>query len=188
MNATRSQIVELLGQGLSNCAIARELHVDKARAGAIRKELGLPNVAMQPLTLEQKWTARTKAVDGGHLEWTGEHVGPAGTPLMRYKERSYTAAAIAFQIRTGHEPIGYVLAECDHHHCVAPEHVEDEPGRQRTREQLRFLKGGQQRREECPHGHDQAVHGRYTPDGLRSYCEACKADKKAQARTRVSAA
>lgn len=177
MIATRAEIVALIQQGKSNSAIARELRCDKGRAARIRHELGLPNAAIQPLTLEEKWAARTRLVDGGHLEWLGEHVGAAGTPVMRYRENSYTAAAIAFRIRTGRDPQGYAIAECDVRHCVAPDHVEDEPGRQRAREQLRYLLGGQQRPERCGRGHDQAEHGAFTPDG-RSYCRSCKADRK----------
>jgi hypothetical protein len=176
-NATRGQITELLGQGLSNTAIAAQLHCDKVRVARIRAELGLPNVAVQPLTLEEKWAARTRPIDGGHLEWLGEHVGKSGTPVMRYREASYTATGIAFRIRTGRDPVGYAIAECGHHHCVAPAHVEDDPGRQKAREQLRYLTGGQQRPERCVHGHDQAVHGRYSPTGT-AYCGACNHDRK----------
>lgn len=177
MIATRAEITALIQQGKSNSAIARELHCDKARAARIRKELGLPNAAAQPLTLEEKWRARTRPIDGGHLDWNGEHVGAAGTPVMRYREKSYTAAAIAFRIRTGHDPVGYAIADCDRRHCVAPDHVEDEPGRQRAREQLRYLMGGQQRPDKCVHGHDQTKHGRYTRRG-GAYCEACKAERR----------
>lgn len=178
MIATRAQILDLIRQGKSNSAIARDLHCDKSRPRRIRRELGLPNVARQPLTLEEKWTTRTRQADGGHLDWIGEHVGPSGTPVMRYKGRSYTAAAIAYRIRTGRDPIGYAMAECGRKHCVAPDHVEDEPGRQQAREQLRYLMGGQQRPEKCVHGHDQAVYGRYSPTGV-SYCQACTAERKA---------
>lgn len=173
MIASRQEIVALIQQGKSNSSISRELHCDKGRAARIRRELGLPNAALQPLTLEEKWAARTRPLKGGHLEWLGEHVGSAGTPVMRYREKSYTAAAIAFRIRTGRDPQGYAIAECGHRHCVAPDHVEDEPGRARAREQLRYLKGGQKRAERCRRGHDQAVHGRYTPTGV-AYCRVCK--------------
>ncbi|MEE4540956.1 hypothetical protein V2S66_03110 [Streptomyces sp. V4-01] len=177
MIASRTEIVTLIQQGSSNSAIARELHCDKARAARIRRELGLPNAVRQPLTLEEKWAARTRPLDGGHLEWLGEHVGKSGTPVMHYREVSYTATAIAFRIRTGRNPVGYAIAECGHHHCVAPAHVEDDPGRQKAREQLRYLTGGQQRPERCAHGHDQAEHGRYSPTG-GAYCGACNHHRK----------
>lgn len=177
-NATREQIVELLGQGLSNTAVAKQLRCDRHRVGDIRRELGLPDVAQQPLSLEQKWRANTREVDGGHLEWTGERRGPSGTPVMRYREQAHTAARIAFRIRHGSDPIGHVQAECDYQQCVAPDHVDDEPGRLRTREQLRYLTGGQARAERCVHGHDQATHGRYEQDG-RAYCGECKRIRRA---------
>lgn len=178
MNATREQIAALLKQGKDNATIVRTLRVDKRRVARIRRELGLPNVPRQPLTLEEKWAANTRPVDGGHLEWTGERQQVSGTPVMRYREKSYPAAAIAFRVQHGRDPDGYARADCGFQHCVAPAHVDDTAARQRTREQLRFLTGGGVRPATCVHGHDQAVHGRYETDG-RAYCEACKREQRA---------
>ncbi|RDG35179.1 helix-turn-helix domain-containing protein [Streptomyces corynorhini] len=175
--ASREQIEELLRAGKSNSAIARHLRCDKHRVAAIRADLGLPNVPAQPLTLEEKWAAKTEPVDGGHLEWTGSRQTSSGTPVMRYREQMHTAAAIAFRIRTGRDPQGYARAECGHHHCVAPAHVDDTATRTTTREQLRYLTGRGERKPYCRHGHDQAVEGRYESDG-RQYCEACKRDQR----------
>lgn len=117
-------IRELLGAGWSNDAIARELHADRAAIRRIRSVAKIPNVPQQPLTLEGKWAAKTAPVDGGHLDWTGSRSGTGGTPLLVYRGKSYTAAAVAFRKRTGRQ------------------------------------------------GHDQAQHGRYSPDGV-AYCQAC---------------
>ncbi|MFD8075852.1 hypothetical protein ACFV3E_24750 [Streptomyces sp. NPDC059718] len=174
MNATRAQITELLREGLSNTAIAARLHCDKKRVAARRQQLGLPNVVQQALSLEEKWTANTQPLDDGHIEWTGERQATSRTPVMRYREQSYSPAAIAFRIHTGREPEGYVYADCGLQHCVAPAHVDDEPGRQRTREQFRYLRGGRPPKDECINGHDLSEHVRYTPDS-RAYCGACKA-------------
>lgn len=179
--ATEEQIVELLHQGLSNTAISKRLRCDKGRVGRIRRSLGIADVPLQPLTLEEKWAANTRPADGGHLEWTGERESTSATPVMRYRGKSYSPAGIAFRQRTGRDPVGQVFAECGVKHCIAPGHVDDEPGRFRTREQLRYLKGGRVRKPRCPHGHDQAVDGRYWADG-RAYCVACKRDRKAVAR------
>ncbi|MEU5426912.1 hypothetical protein AB0H73_15090 [Streptomyces olivoreticuli] len=172
MNATRDQITELLREGLSNTAIAQRLRCDRHRVADIRRSLRMPNVPAQPLTLEEKWAALTRPIDGGHLEWTGERAA-SGTPVLRYWPKSYSAAAIAFRIKYGREPEGYVRAECGLTQCVAPDHVDDTAARMRTREQVRYLKGGSARPAMCRHGHDQAEHGRYEADG-RVYCEACK--------------
>lgn len=185
-NATSQQITELLHQGLTNAAIVRELHCDVHRVARIRHQLGIANVPIQPLTLEQKWAARTRPVEGGHLEWTGERQSTSGTPVLRYREKSYSPAAVAFRIRHGRDPQGYTYAECGLHHCVDPDHVDDEPGRARTREQLRYLTGGGERPARCVHGHDQAEHGRYEPDGT-AYCEACKRERKRTERRAVAA-
>lgn len=177
MNATREQILDLLRQGKTNTAISRTLGCDRHRVADIRRTENIPNVPAQPLTMEQKWHERTRPVDGGHLVWTGERAA-SGTPLLRYRTECHTAAQIAFRIRHGRDPHGYVFAECGRRHCVAPDHVDDETTRTQTREQLRYLAGGQVRKERCTHGHDQAEHGRYEADG-RAYCRACKNDRKA---------
>ena len=177
MNATRDQIAALLHEGMSNLAISRQLRCDKGRVRRVRRELGIADVQLQPLSLEEKWLANTREVDGGHLEWTGERGRSNDTPVMRYREKTYTAARIAFRIRTGREPVGYAFAECDQKHCIAPDHVEDEPGRQAAREQLRYLLGGQQRAETCSAGHGQAEHGKYAPGGT-AYCAKCSSDRK----------
>lgn len=186
-NATREQIIAALHEGKSTGAIARELRADRGRVRAIRAELGIPAYVQipQPLTLEQKWQANTRHVDGGHLEWTGERQSTSGTPVLRYWPKSYSPAAIAFRIKYGRDAQGYAYAECGVKHCVAPDHVEDEAGRARTREQLRYLTGGQERPERCVHGHDQAEHGRYEADG-RAYCEACKRERKHAERLSVT--
>ncbi|KPL31142.1 hypothetical protein JI76_18260 [Streptomyces anulatus] len=186
MNASDNDIAARLQAGASNGAIVRELRVDKPRVARIRRELGLPNVQQQPLTLEEKWATKTRKIDGGHVHWTGSRGSSSGTPVLAYRGTLVTAASVAFRIRTGREPVGYVLPECDYHHCVAPDHVEDEPGRQKTPEQLRYLTGGTAPPERCAHGHDQAVHGKFQEDGT-SYCGLCTAARKAAARARETA-
>ncbi|WDO09914.1 hypothetical protein ME763_31995 [Streptomyces murinus] len=174
----RAEIVALLGDGLSNAAVARVLGCDRHRVGEIRRQLELPNVVQQPLTLEQKWRSLTRPLKGGHLKWRGERVGAAGTPVMRYGEQSFSPARIAFTVQHGRQPRGQVKSECGVRHCVAPAHVEDEPGRLRLREQLRRVVGGRERKDHCVHGHDLAEHGRFSPDGRTAYCEACKTERK----------
>jgi hypothetical protein len=185
-NATRADIIAMLQEGHSNSRIVRELRVDKQRVIRIRTELGLPAFVRveQTRTLEEKWALGTRPLDGGHVEWTGERA-PGGTPLVSYKEKHHSAAAVAFRIRTGRDPRGYVIADCGMKHCVAPEHVEDEAGRLRNREQYRYLTGGRERKPFCVHGHDQAEHGRYEADGT-AYCERCKRSQKRALRRAVA--
>ncbi|MFE3031527.1 hypothetical protein ACFXKY_07750 [Streptomyces canus] len=170
----------------SNAGIASLLRVDRAAVRRIRKQAGIPCPATSYATPEEKWQAHVRPVDGGHLEWTGEHGKVSGTPAMRHKGASYSPAAIAFRIRRGRDPQGYVKSECGFKQCVAPDHVDDEAGRLQVREQLRYVMGGKERRPHCVRGHEQAVHGRYEPDG-RAYCEACKVDDKRSGRAGVAA-
>jgi hypothetical protein len=170
-NATSEQIVAALHEGKSVNMISRELRADRGRIRKIRAELGLPVhvQVQQPLTLEEKWAASTRPIEGGHLEWTGERRNAAGTPAMRYKDRYVSPAAIAFRIGHGRDAVGYAIADCGLKHCIAPDHVDDEAGRIAARGKLR----SSGRKPYCGHGHDQARHGRYAPNGV-AYCEACK--------------
>lgn len=181
-NATAADIIAMLHDGHSNTRIMRELRCDKQRVRRIRAELGLPAFvpAEQTRTLEQKWAAFTQPVDGGHLEWTGERVNTAGTPVMRYKDGSYSPAAIAFEIQHGRPPQGYVKAECVFPHCVAPAHVDDEAGRLQSRREARARNGLGVPPPTCVYGHDQAEHGKFEPNGT-AYCGLCKTlDKQVQ--------
>lgn len=172
-NASREQIIAALQAGHSIYRITRELRTDKTRVRTIRDEAGIPAYTRRPEPIEEKWRRYARPVDGGHMEWTGERGYTSGTPLLTHQERHLSAAAIAFRMRTGRDPQGVVLADCGLKHCVAPEHVDDVPGRLRTREQLRYLQGGRARPAVCKRGHDQAVHGRLLTDG-RQYCGTCK--------------
>ncbi|CAM5249379.1 hypothetical protein SGLAM104S_01585 [Streptomyces glaucescens] len=174
-NAPRSAIIAMLRDGHSNKRIAAELHVDKTRVRRIREELGLPQFVRteETRTIEDKWRLYAHPLDGGHMEWVGERSTNSNLPLVSFKERHYSAAAVAFRIRTGRHPDGQALADCGMKHCVAPEHVEDRAGRRRNREQLRYLQGGGPLPKECIRGHDQSEHGRIATDG-RSYCDTCK--------------
>jgi hypothetical protein len=179
-NATRNDIIAMLSDGHSNSRIVRDLRVDKQRVRRIRTELGLPTYIPieQTRTLEEKWALDTRPLDGGHVEWTGERTA-GGTPLVSYKDKHHSAAAVAFRIRTGRDPHGYAIADCGVQHCVAPDHVNDEAGRLQARLRLRAERGLGNIPATCVSGHDRAQYGKFEPDG-RAYCGMCKAlDKRA---------
>lgn len=185
INATREQIITALRAGHSIYRINKELRADRARIRAIRDEIGLGIYVRPTRTIEDKWHDYARPIADGHMEWTGERGMTSSTPLLSYKERHHSAAAIAFRIRTGRDPQGQAIADCGMKHCVAPDHVEDEVGRQRSREQLRYLQGGRARRERCRNGHEQSVHGRFASDG-RAYCNTCKRQRDRAARQAVA--
>ncbi|MFF2612304.1 hypothetical protein [Kitasatospora sp. NPDC058046] len=161
----------------SNAQIVTKLGVDKDAVSRIRQETGI--VWRRPqrwMNITEKWLDHLVPLGDGHLEWTGPRASKSRTPVIRYGEASYSPAALSFRWgNPGREPVGHVYAECGHHQCLAPDHVNDEPGRAAIREQIRYILGGTARPVRCVHGHDQAEHGRYAPDG-RAYCEACKRD------------
>lgn len=178
--AKHARLLKLAAQGWTTLAIARELHMDRRSVRQIRNDAGLPadpKPTQQPLTLEQKWASLTRKTRGGHRKWLGERAKRSGTPVMRYREQSYSPAAIAFRIRTGRDAEGQTFAECGYPHCVAPEHVDDTTTRFRDRDALRKVLGKPAAPERCVRLHDQAVEGRRGPDGV-SYCEACKREQR----------
>lgn len=116
-------------------------------------------------SIEEAWAARTRAVDGGHLKWTGSYV-------LRRGGRQYRPGAVAFRIRTGRDPEGPVRTTCDVFRCVEPTHVDDAIGRARTHAQTRADRGLPPLSGDCKRGHDQTVHGRLLATG-NPYCNAC---------------
>ncbi|MEZ7004994.1 hypothetical protein [Streptomyces sp. AD55] len=170
------EIRALLARGASNSAIVRELRVDKVAVARLRREHGFRAHDQQPLTLEQKFMSKVHVVDGVHLAWDGS-TARGGTPVLVYRGQIYTAARIAFGWANGRPPQGRTYSECDVDRCVAPACVDDEPGRQRIREQLRTVLGRGERPKTCHAGHDQAVHGRLQANAV-SMCLACKREAK----------
>ncbi|MEU8139029.1 hypothetical protein [Streptodolium elevatio] len=171
-----ADIRALLATHSTDC-IAAQLGVDRAAVRRIRRDAGIDWARPEPDTAASKWAARVRPVDGGHLEWLGERGSTSGSPVMRLGGKSISPAAIAFRRRTGRDPVGPVRAECGYPHCVSPDHVDDTPGRQRLRAQLRALHGRSRRRTRCGRGHDQQEHGRFGPDGA-PYCGACSVANK----------
>lgn len=170
----RPDIAALIHEGLSNTTIARRLHVATKTVRATRECLGLPpsrHGYSQGLTLEETWRARARAVDGGHLEWTGQR-NSHGVPVLKHGGRRLSAYRIAFRIRAGRDPEGVVWPACGMPGCVAPDHLDDNAIRQRDRQAMRAVLGMGPRPERCPEGHDQAAHGRLKGDS-RHYCAAC---------------
>lgn len=179
---TVDRIAALLAQGATNRAIAAELGIDKDTAARYRTHLRFgpapkrPHPTRSTLTVEEKWATFTRPVEGGHVEWTGRRRTDSGTMVFTHHSREYTARSIAFRVRTGRAAVGTVTAECEHPECVAPEHVEDEPGRVRSRAQYAAVIGIRSDLTECTRGHDTAEHRRYDRDG-RPYCGTCHAER-----------
>lgn len=129
----RTDIAELLCAGLPNETIATQLHCCRKTVAAARAALRLPNTppGSRGRPLADLIAARTEAVEGGHVRWTG-HVTD-GTPVLNYQGTPRSAARLVFLLRYGREPIGNVLPGCAHPGCVAPDHIEDRPMRERNR-------------------------------------------------------
>jgi hypothetical protein len=181
--ATVDRLAALLREGATNKAASLALGIDKTTAARYRATLEIgpapkrPSPARSPLTVEEKFLTYTQPIEGGHMKWTGRRTKVNGTPTFTHHERTYTARSISFRAATGRAPDGYVTAECDYEDCVAPGHMEDEPGRTRIRAQLAAVLGTATPLAECNRGHDTATHRRYTPGGA-PYCGTCHTEAK----------
>jgi DNA-binding NarL/FixJ family response regulator len=177
-----AEILAALQAGGTNNGIAEQLHVDKVAVARIRRDNGIPDVldrkrAERP-GLQELWHQHARETEGGHMAWDGPRASGSGTPILRQLGSWYSAAAVAFEIRTGRTPHGQVKTECDVKHCVAPACVEDETGRQALRLMTRRLQGmPDPPTGTCTGGHDLAVEGRLDA-ALRSYCEGCKREAR----------
>ncbi|WP_431980052.1 hypothetical protein [Streptomyces qinglanensis] len=170
----RSDIAALLREGLSDRRIARQLRASTKVVAATREALGVPKhrPGRSPaVSLEDAFRSRTEPVAGGHLRWCGHH-GTGGVPIVCFRGRKVSAYRVAFRIAHGREPQGYCTSECAYPGCVAPQCVEDEVLRTRTRAALAAVVGRQTRGDACRRGHPAAEHRRYTSTG-KAYCVAC---------------
>ncbi|BBA98274.1 hypothetical protein RVR_4404 [Actinacidiphila reveromycinica] len=70
------------------------------------------------------FAARTVAVEGGHLHWTGA-TGHRGTPVVSFRGQVETGYRLAFRWHHGREPEGNVRPRCDYPGCVAGGHLAD---------------------------------------------------------------
>jgi hypothetical protein len=119
-----AEILIAIGQGLSDTAIGKALRTNPRRVKQIRAAYDLPKPTRSGPTLHEAWQARTREVDGGHLEWTGYvHVT---SPALRHQGRLFMARRVAFQVANQRDPLGDVRPGCDLPGCVAPAHVEDQ--------------------------------------------------------------
>lgn len=130
----RADIADMLRDGLTDTQIARRAHVGHKTAAAARAALGLPkcragNKPQQ--SLEQALYDRSRPVDGGHREWTGATY--RNTQHFKYDGERYLAGRAAFIVRWQRAPVGAVKPGCDYPGCVALDHVEDRPMRDRNR-------------------------------------------------------
>ena len=121
-------VTELLRAGLSDRAIARELHVDaKTTVRRTRTALGIP--AARPGkraagSVEDLFWFRVQPTHDGHLTWTG-HRNRNRLPTVRHGGRNHSAYRIAFRIEHGREPEGHVTPACERDGCVAPACMQD---------------------------------------------------------------
>ncbi|MER5715773.1 hypothetical protein [Streptomyces sp. NPDC002132] len=121
----RVDVAELLRAGYGDRTIARQAGVTIGTVTRARTALGLPKARggyRASASAEDVFWRRAKPVDGGHYEWISRR---NGTPSFAWGGRSYSVYRVAYQIRHGVEPTGYVHMTCDHPGCVAPDHTAD---------------------------------------------------------------
>lgn len=140
----REDIADMLRAGHTHTEIRLALHVAPLTVQRTREALKMPppkTCRRLPATHEEAFQARTEHVDGGHLRWTG-YVSSHGGPLVIVAGVNVSAYRLAFRMRHGREPVGRVKPGCDFEGCVAPDHVEDRPMRERNRKAYAAIFGG----------------------------------------------
>ena len=140
----RADVAELLRAGLSDDAVAKRLHCCRKTVAATRAALRLPKTppGSQQRSLADLIAARTEPVEGGHLRWIGT-VKASGTAVLNYQGQGPRSAhRLVFINRYGREPVGKVRTGCDYPGCVHPDHVEDQPMRERNRKAFAAIFGG----------------------------------------------
>lgn len=170
----RTDVAELLHQGLSDNAVSRRLHCDAKTVARTRVALGLPKAKSgyrSAASVVDLFHARTEPLEGGHLQWTG-YASKRGLASVRYAGHIHTALRIAFRIQHEREPVGHCSTDCGMEGCVAPAHVEDDTIRTRNRAAYAGLIGVESPTVTCRRGHRAAEHRRYRRDG-RPYCLPC---------------
>ncbi|WP_433916898.1 helix-turn-helix domain-containing protein [Streptomyces sp. NBC_01744] len=122
------EIAAALDGTVSNLAVARELGVAPERVRRVRAKEGVPVYPRGRRGSGESWAeafaARTLAVDGGHLDWTGS-VSEHGTPVLRVRRETETAYRYAFRVHHGREAQGNSGPVCGFPRCVAGAHLED---------------------------------------------------------------
>lgn len=140
----RTDIAELLRAGLPDQVISKRLRCDRKTVAAARAALHLPKTppGSQQRSLADLIAARTEPVDGGHLRWTGT-VNASNTAVLNYQGQGPRSVhRLVFINRYGREPVGKVRTGCDYPGCVHPDHVEDQPMRERNRATFNAIFGG----------------------------------------------
>lgn len=138
----RADIADMIRAGATTTAIKATLHVGYGTVTNARKALGIPAPTLcgRPLLpIPGLFHARTEPVDGGHLRWTG-YVSN-GVPTLGRRGRPHSAYRIAFEIRYGRKPVGLVRSTCGYPQCVAPDHMQDRPMRDRLNAQYAAIFG-----------------------------------------------
>lgn len=130
---TDTQIAEALAPEVSTRSVAARLGCGWDRVQRVRQACGVPTYRRGRRPLASSWreiyTARTEAVAGGHLRWTGT-VSEAGTPVLSVSGRPVTVYRLAFQDEHEREPEGHIRPGCSYSRCVAGGHLEDRRLRQ----------------------------------------------------------
>lgn len=92
-----------------------------------------------PVAMAKKFRDNTVPIEDGHQIWKGSFWSSSSTPFMYFEKRQVPATSIAFIMRTGRWPVGYVKSLCGVRHCVGFRCVEDREGRARLNEQISAL-------------------------------------------------
>lgn len=141
----RTDVADMLRDGLTNAQIARHARVSHRTIAAARTALGLPNCKggnKSDPNIEEALRKRSQSTIDGHREWLGGVDGPGNTPVLRIHGVRTTAYRAAWIALHGRPPIGEVKPGCGRPRCVEPSHLDDRPARERNEAAYNALFGG----------------------------------------------
>lgn len=176
-------MAEMVRGGMSNNAVAKQLHVDHRAVARVRAHiLGPLEPHRNATSRESKVDACLVAYDNGHTGWTGR-LSVNGIPTIRHLGFEMSASHVVFERWYGRDPVGIVKAACAHLSCLSPQHLGDELTRRIERMLERAVRGLPMKPwDVCPKDlHDWDRSGRLTPD-LIGYCKSCNTDRAARRR------
>lgn len=127
-NDLDARIVALLEEGHSGRGIANVLRIRTAYVHEVRERRGLPAHRPGPVAEDPYDTIlrRTERAPGGCLVWQGHSL-----EMPAIDGRTISAARFMFKRAYGRAPVGKVLPSCGTRFCVASDHLEDRPMRER---------------------------------------------------------
>lgn len=128
LDAATRQATAMLRAGATTRQIYDATHISYNTIAALRRTLKLPRAqrTLDCRTPEETYALYAIPGEDGHARWEGPWAGRM--PQIHHpgrRGRKESALRVAFRMRHGREPVGYVRPACGQRWCVASGHLMD---------------------------------------------------------------